>query len=309
MEKVKVIILGTGKATKKFIECNTNNKWIDIIGVVLDTTVPEEGRHLFVNDLKSSISTPVNIMDFSEESFRKCDVIFLPEYRKIIPEKYTSKFIMINCHGGILPKWRGSAANAWAIMNGEKEIGFSIHRVSDELDGGEIYYVKHIPISEEETYSDVHDNMIKAIASDVPKVIYDIIRNGRKGENQKGAHFAYCTKFSPEMGELRNFCYKSEYYVNLHRCMARPLGTGLFIYHKGKKIMVDMVEHGRKYNSVNYIGTPGKIVNMHDDQIWIKTKDNTIIVSKMSVDGEKINIEEYFSNGMELGIQRVRGEG
>ena len=48
---------------------------------------------------------------------------------------------------------------------------------------------------------------------------------------------------------------------------------------------------------------------MHDDQIWIKTKDNTIIVSKMSVDGEKINIEEYFSNGMELGIQRVRGEG
>lgn len=301
MGKVKVIILGTGNATKKFIKSNINSNLIDIIGLILDTSVSEEERQMFINDLKYSISIPINIMTFSEENLRKCDVIFLSEYRKIIPDKYVNRFLMINCHGGILPKWRGFAANAWAIMNGEKEIGFSIHRVSSELDGGEIYYIKRIPISMDETYSDVHEEMINSIANDVPQVLYDIVKGRARGINQQNSQFAYCTRFSPDMGELKNFNYESNYYINLFRCMAKPLGTGMYINHKNKKIAIDMIEHGKKYNSLSYICTPGKIVNVSDEKVWIKTKDNVIVLSKISIDGEKICVNEYFRNGMKLG--------
>lgn len=209
--------------------------------------------------------------------------------------------IIVNCHGGILPKWRGFAANVWAIMNGEKEIGFSIHRISSELDGGEIYYVKHIPISGEETYSDIHGKMVSAIGSDVPEVLYNIVRNGAKGETQKESQFAYCTKFSPDMGELRNFNHKSDYYVTLFQCMAEPLGTGLFINHKGKKIDIGMVEHGKKYHSIDYTCTPEKVVNISNGKVWVKTRDNVVILSKMSIDGNSLDVNQYFKNGMKLG--------
>lgn len=301
MDLVKVIVLGTGRATKEFIKKNIKSDLISIVGVVLDTAICEEDRDEFVKDLHQTVASDIEILEFSEESFELSDIIFMPEYRKIIPDRYAQKYIMVNCHGGILPKWRGFAANAWAIMNGEQEIGFSIHRVSSELDGGEIFYVKHIPISEEETYADVHGKMVGAIAKEVPQILYDIVRNNLIGEKQKNAQFAYCTKFSACMGELREFSLETSYYVNLYRCMAKPLGTGVFFYHKGEKIEVSKVEPGKKYCSMDYICMPGKIVNIENERIWVKTKDNVIVFSEMSIAGRKIVVKDYFKNGMNIG--------
>jgi len=46
---------------------------------------------------------------------------------------------ILNAHGGDLPKYRGNACQAWAILNGEKRIGLCIHRmIGGELDSGDI---------------------------------------------------------------------------------------------------------------------------------------------------------------------------
>lgn len=301
MDLVKVIVLGTGRATKEFIKENIKSSLISIVGVVLDTAVCAEDREEFVSDLHQTVTSDIGILEFSEESFELGDIIFMPEYRQIIPDRYTQKYVMVNCHGGILPKWRGFAANAWAIMNGEKEIGFSIHRVSPELDGGEIFYVKHIQISAEETYADVHGKMVGAIAKEVPQILYNIVRKNLIGEKQTNAQFAYCTKFSAGMGEFKEFSLETSYYVNIYRCMAKPLGTGVFFYHKGEKIEVGKVEDGKKYCSMDYMCVPGKIVNIENERIWVKTKDNVIILSEMSVEGRKIIVKDYFKNGIKIG--------
>lgn len=301
MTCVKVIILGTGRATKEFIKYNLNSKLIKIEGLVLDDSVCQEERDSFVKDLQETVSKDIKILSFSEESFDKGDIVFLTEYRRIIPDIYVQKYLMVNCHGGILPKWRGFSANAWAIMNGEKEIGFTIHRVSSELDGGEIFYIKRLSISEEETYADLHSKMLEYIAKDVPQILYDIVKEKISGYKQGKDLFAYCTKFSAEMGELKTFSESSEYYVNLYRCMAKPLGTGLFLIHRGEKIEINKIEHGKKYNSLNYKCIPGKVVNIEKDKIWVKTKDNIIVLSEMNISGREMDVNQYFKNGMILG--------
>ena len=46
---------------------------------------------------------------------------------------------IINAHGGDLPRYRGNACQAWAILNGEKEIALSAHLVEAEnVDCGRI---------------------------------------------------------------------------------------------------------------------------------------------------------------------------
>ena len=159
MEKTRIIVLGTGPATKEFIIKNRDNEYIEIIGIVLDQAVPEEGRKEFLIELNSSLEKPISIMELTDENLKKAQLIFSPEYRKIIPKELTEKYCFVNCHGGILPKWRGFSANAWAIMNGEKEIGFTLHRVRPGLDDGEIYYIKRIHIADDQTYADVHEYM------------------------------------------------------------------------------------------------------------------------------------------------------
>jgi methionyl-tRNA formyltransferase len=62
-------------------------------------------------------------------------------YTAVIPQSIVEIFPLgiLNAHGGDLPRYRGNACQAWAILNGEKHIGLCIHRmVGGELDSGDI---------------------------------------------------------------------------------------------------------------------------------------------------------------------------
>ena len=301
MDKTKVIVMGTGNATKQFIVSNETNEYIEIIGIVLDAAVPMEDRKIFMLDLNASLNYPIEEFELSRDNFAKADLIFTPEYRRIIPQELTDSFCIVNCHGGILPRWRGFSANAWAIMNGENEVGFSIHRVRPGMDDGEIYYVKRIPINKYQTYADVHGEMLNGIATDVPKVLYDVANGLNHGKAQPKDGFAYCNRFTRSMGDISSFDEESEYYVNLFRCMARPLGTGLTFLYKGSTYEVNKVQHGRDFGIIDYVGITGKVVNICDDALWVKTRDNVIVLADLYVNGSRVDISDCFKNGNKLG--------
>ncbi|MBL0169333.1 MAG: hypothetical protein IPP90_01215 [Gemmatimonadaceae bacterium] len=45
----------------------------------------------------------------------------------------------VNLHCGKLPEFRGSPPAFWELMNGENEVGVSVHKVTERLDDGPIY--------------------------------------------------------------------------------------------------------------------------------------------------------------------------
>lgn len=55
-------------------------------------------------------------------------MVFICSYSKIIKSELINKYLFVNIHAGILPKWRGFNANCWAIINGEHKVGYSLHR-------------------------------------------------------------------------------------------------------------------------------------------------------------------------------------
>ena len=62
-------------------------------------------------------------------------------YAGVIPKEIIDLFPMgiLNAHGGDLPRYRGNACQAWAILNGEDKVGLCIHRmIGGELDSGDI---------------------------------------------------------------------------------------------------------------------------------------------------------------------------
>lgn len=301
-DKAKAIILGTGEATKRFIIKNSENGFIDILGVIPDNSVSEEDNRLFLDELRNELGHDIAEYSFSEENIQKAEVAFSVEMRRFIPENYCNQFLILNCHGGLLPKWRGFSANAWAIMNGEKNIGFTIHRVRPGMDDGEIYYQKVIPIAESQTYGDVHGIMLEAIASDTPKVLYEAARGINKGKAQPKEGFVFCTKFNKKMGDISSFDKDAQYYVNLHRCMSKPLGTGIRFNYKGDIYEVGKAESGRNYGILDYLGLTGKVVNIVDGKLYVKTRDNVIVLSDITKNGAVIRVEECFRNGNQLGI-------
>ncbi|MFA6127013.1 MAG: formyltransferase family protein [Bacteroidales bacterium] len=76
----------------------------------------------------------------------------------IIPGSITSMFPfgILNAHGGDLPRYRGNACQAWAILNGEDKIGLCIHRmIGGELDSGDIIAREYLPIDYNTKVTDV----------------------------------------------------------------------------------------------------------------------------------------------------------
>jgi methionyl-tRNA formyltransferase len=57
----------------------------------------------------------------------------------------------INVHGGPLPKYRGRLPSFWALLNGERETGVTVHFMNEELDDGPIILQRRVSIVPGET--------------------------------------------------------------------------------------------------------------------------------------------------------------
>jgi methionyl-tRNA formyltransferase len=71
----------------------------------------------------------------------KTDICLSVNYSGVIPSEITDLFPLgiLNAHLGDLPRYRGNATGAWAIINGEEKVGLCIHKmVGGELDSGDI---------------------------------------------------------------------------------------------------------------------------------------------------------------------------
>jgi len=78
-----------------------------------------------------------------------CDIAVSLNYSSIISQKVIDLFPLgiLNAHGGDLPKYRGNACQAWAILNGETRIGLCIHSmIGGEVDNGNIIDRKFLDI-------------------------------------------------------------------------------------------------------------------------------------------------------------------
>jgi methionyl-tRNA formyltransferase len=53
---------------------------------------------------------------------------------------------MINVHEEILPDFQGAQSIIWPIHEGQRETGFTIHQVDDQIDTGKILFKKRFPI-------------------------------------------------------------------------------------------------------------------------------------------------------------------
>jgi methionyl-tRNA formyltransferase len=78
----------------------------------------------------------------------------------------------LNCHAGALPFYRGRNPLTWALINGEKEFGITVHWVDLGIDTGDIVRQIKVPIRAEDTYATLlvaaetlcADTLVKAIS-------------------------------------------------------------------------------------------------------------------------------------------------
>lgn len=74
-------------------------------------------------------------------------------YKKKLREQ--TPFGIVNCHGALLPKYRGLMPSFWTLANNETEGGSSVHYVDAKLDNGPIIVQNRYKIHAHDTLEDV----------------------------------------------------------------------------------------------------------------------------------------------------------
>ncbi|MGZ3590664.1 MAG: methionyl-tRNA formyltransferase, partial [Thermodesulfobacteriota bacterium] len=87
------------------------------------------------------------------------DLMVVVAYGQILPRVVLDipKYGAVNVHASLLPKYRGAAPIAWAILNGEKRTGVTTMVMDEGMDTGDILLQTETPIGNGETCETLHD--------------------------------------------------------------------------------------------------------------------------------------------------------
>ncbi len=105
---------------------------------------------------------------------------------------------IVNCHGALLPRYRGLMPSFWTLANGETEGGVSVHYVDRKLDNGPIIVQKRYRIHPHDTLEDImargKDLAAEAIIECVRKVEAGDLSDLMPNPEAEMTHFSMPTK-------------------------------------------------------------------------------------------------------------------
>jgi len=81
------------------------------------------------------------------------DIIVVVAYGRILPRSILELAPRgcLNVHYSLLPKYRGAAPVAWAVVNGEEKSGVTTMRLVEKMDAGPMYLQRELPLAADET--------------------------------------------------------------------------------------------------------------------------------------------------------------
>lgn len=109
----------------------------------------------------------------------------------------------VNLHGSLLPKYRGAAPIAWAILCGETKTGVTLFRLADRMDAGEVLVRRETLIRPDETVGELHDRLAMigpdAVGAMLPMFEHE---DSPRGERQDESLISLAPKLSKAAGLL-----------------------------------------------------------------------------------------------------------
>ena len=218
------------------------------------------------------------------------DVAVSINYSGVIADEIINLFSLgiLNAHGGDLPRYRGNACQAWAIINGEKEIGLCIHKmIGGELDSGDIISKSFLPINIDTRIGMIYDWMEKEIPVLMLNAIGKLSKNINtfqvQSKDPKDALRTYPR--NPDDGKI-DWNKDGETIMRLINASSEPFSGAFTSYNHDKLIIwrAALLTDNEIYSAV-----PGQIAKINKDSgnIIVITGKGKIEIMEIEVNGER----------------------
>lgn len=216
----------------------------------------------------------------------RADIAVSINYSGVIPEEITALFPLgiLNAHGGDLPRYRGNACQAWAILNGEEKIGLCIHRmIGDELDSGDIIARTYLPID----INSVVGHVMDWIGRVTPGLFVDALEQLRRdpsfileSQSKDSALALRCYPRRPEDGRI-DWRKSALDIVRLVNASGHPY-AGAFCFYENSRLTVWEARLG---DEERFLAVPGQVTAITDDYLEVAAGEGKVRLTRMELDG------------------------
>jgi methionyl-tRNA formyltransferase len=159
--------------------------------------------HLAAERAGLSVLTPRSLRDEpARQAFagHEADVAVVVAYGLILPRAVLEapRSGCLNLHASALPRWRGAAPIARAIMAGDAVTAATVMRMDEGLDTGPVCLAEQVPIGADTTAGELHDVLAERGARLMVQALAEIERGALVCRPQPDAGATYATKIDKD---------------------------------------------------------------------------------------------------------------
>ena len=251
------------------------NVWFDSVAAVADT----HGIPTITPDNPNLPATVEAVIGLHP------DFVFSFYFRQMIgsPLLAAAKHGALNMHGSLLPKYRGRVPVNWAVINGERETGATLHYMVEKPDAGDIVDRQSVPILPDDTALDVFRKVTVAAEMVLHRSLPLLLAGNAPRLKQDLAHGSYFGGRKPEDGRI-DWRVSAEGVHNLVRGVAPPY-PGAFTTIAGHtlRILKSLRQPARRSNF------PTPTLFVEDGACFAQCGDGGILrLLDIELDGERV---------------------
>ncbi len=218
------------------------------------------------------------------------DIAVSINYTGVVPQEVIDLFPLgvLNAHGGDLPRYRGNACQAWAILNGESRVGLCIHRmIGGELDSGDIVARDYLAIDIDTKVTAVWEWMARL----TPSLMVDAVSQLALDPNYVLEHQSKDPKESlrcyprrPEDGRI-DWRRCSLEVLRLINACNRPY-AGAFCQLEDERVVIwdaELVDDGEIFCAI-----PGQVTAIAQGCVDVACGSGKLRIKEIEIDGNEI---------------------
>lgn len=226
------------------------------------------------------------------------DILVSSNWRTwVAPKLYRlARYGAINIHDALLPRYGGFAPLNWALINGEREVGVTVHFMNEEFDMGDIVAQQRVPVEDKDTVAELFHKTIPLFAPMTLDALR-LIGSGRTDwTKQDPAAATFFHKRSLEDSRI-DWAQSAERITNLVRAQADPYPNA-FAYYGAERVRVISAAVSR----YRLGGTPGRVFRPEGEGVAIvcgpdshSGREHAVVIERIRTDDRReYSGSEYF---------------
>jgi methionyl-tRNA formyltransferase len=232
-----------------------------------------------------------------EEVFQKrlrdfrADLFVVVAFGQILPKSLLQipRYGAVNVHASLLPKYRGAAPIAWAILKGEERTGVTTMMIDEGMDTGDILLQTEIQIEREETGETLHEKLASLGVQLLMETVKEMKAGNVRPIPQDHSKATYAPPLKKEDGRID---WRKEAKEINRQVRAFNPWPGAFTNWEGRLLKI--------YKGEVREGTPtggaGTVTWMGSDFIELETGKGHFLVREVQLEGKRrMNIREFLS--------------